>query len=154
VSGATTLAGVVAINSTNVSTGYALFVNGIIGATGLTLTEELTVGENFAIKNNGSQTIDIDANNNSTNAFFRVTCNGFNNELFRVNETGNFMLGTGTEIASAKLIVDSTTQGFLPPRGTNTQMLAIASPATGLMFYDTTNNKLNVYDGTTWQACW
>jgi hypothetical protein len=59
-----------------------------------------------------------------------------------------------THINSAILNVESTTKGFLPPRGTNTQMLAIASPATGLMFYDTTNNKLNVYDGTTWQACW
>ena len=56
--------------------------------------------------------------------------------------------------SSSLLDLTSTTKGFLPPRGTNTQMLAIASPATGLMFYDTTNNKLNCYDGTTWQACW
>jgi hypothetical protein len=63
-------------------------------------------------------------------------------------------IGATSPSASARLQVDSTTQGFLPPRGTNTQMLAIASPATGLMFYDTTNNKLNCYDGTTWQACW
>jgi hypothetical protein len=107
VSGATTLSGAVAINSTNVSTGFPLFVNGFIGATGLTLTDELTVGENFAIKNNGSQTIDIDANNNSTNAVFRVTCNGTNNELFRVNESGNFMLGTLTD-AGFKLDVNGT----------------------------------------------
>jgi hypothetical protein len=59
-----------------------------------------------------------------------------------------------TEQTSAILQLESTTKGFLPPRGTNTQMLAIASPATGLIFYDTTNNKLNVYDGTTWQPCW
>jgi hypothetical protein len=56
--------------------------------------------------------------------------------------------------ASAQLQVDSTVQGFLPPRGTNAQMLAIATPATGLVFYDTTNNKLNCYDGTNWQPCW
>jgi hypothetical protein len=71
--------------------------------------------------------------------------------------TGNIIIqngGTFTDLPSARLQVNSTTQGFLPPRGTNTQMLAIASPATGLMFYDTTNNKLNCYDGTTWQACW
>jgi hypothetical protein len=30
-------------------------------------------------------------------------------------------------------------------------MLAIASPAPGLIFFDNTNNKLNCYDGTTWQ---
>jgi hypothetical protein len=152
VSGATALAGVVAVNSTNVSTGYALFVNGFIGATGLTLTDELTVGENFSIKNNGSQTIQIDANNNDTTAFFRVTTNANAVELFRVNEAGNFLLGTTTEIASAKLVVTSTTQGFLPPRMTTAQKNAIATPATGLMVYDTTLNKVCVYTGATWET--
>jgi hypothetical protein len=150
VSGATTLAGVVAINSTNVSTGYALFVNGVTGLGVLTLSNELTVGENFAIKNNGSQVIDIDSNNNSTNAVFRVMCNGQTVELFRVNESGNFMLGTSTEIASAKLVVDSTTQGLLPPRMTTTQKNAIGSPAAGLVVYDTDTNKLCCYNGTSW----
>jgi hypothetical protein len=59
-------------------------------------------------------------------------------------------IGTTAPNASAKLQVDSTTKGFLPPRGTNTQMNAIASPATGLVFYDTTNNKLCVYNATSW----
>jgi len=75
-------------------------------------------------------------------------------EYMRIESTGNVCIGTISSSASAILQADSTTKGFLPPRGTNTQMLAIASPATGLMFYDTTNNKLNCYDGTTWQACW
>jgi hypothetical protein len=35
---------------------------------------------------------------------------------------------------------------------TNAQMVAIATPAAGLVVYDTTNNKLNVYDGTNWVA--
>jgi hypothetical protein len=60
----------------------------------------------------------------------------------------------GSLNASAILQADSTTKGFLPPRGSNAQMLAIASPATGLIFFDTTNNKLNCYDGTNWQPCW
>jgi hypothetical protein len=33
---------------------------------------------------------------------------------------------------------------------TNAQMLAIATPAAGLIVYDTTNNKHYGYDGTTW----
>lgn len=56
--------------------------------------------------------------------------------------------------ASAILEAASTTKGFLPPRGTTTQMNAISSPAEGLCFYDSTVHKLYVYDGTTWQACW
>jgi hypothetical protein len=106
VSGPSILQGVVAINSTNISTGYALFVNGVMGASSLTLSQNLTMGENFAISNNGSQTIDIDANNDTTNAVFRVTANGTANELFRVNETGNF--GIGTIVPTYKLDVSGS----------------------------------------------
>ena len=59
--------------------------------------------------------------------------------------------GTGA-VASAQVEIKSTTRGFLPPRGTNAQMLAIVSPAEGLVFYDLTNHKLNVFDGTSWVA--
>jgi hypothetical protein len=76
--------------------------------------------------------------------------------VFNISNNGSIVIGgiNNDAGASALFQMDSTTKGFLPPRGTNTQMLAIASPATGLIFYDTTNNKLNVYDGTTWQPCW
>jgi hypothetical protein len=57
---------------------------------------------------------------------------------------------TTASAVSAQVQVDSTTRGFLPPRMTNTQMLAIATPAAGLIVYDTTNNKHYGYDGTTW----
>jgi hypothetical protein len=49
---------------------------------------------------------------------------------------------------SSKLTVESTTQGFLPPRMTTTQKNAIATPAAGLVVYDTTLNQLCTYDGT------
>jgi hypothetical protein len=52
--------------------------------------------------------------------------------------------------SSALLDLTSTTKGFLPPRMTTTQKNAIASPATGLMVYDTTLNLISVYNGTTW----
>jgi hypothetical protein len=61
-------------------------------------------------------------------------------------------IGIATPNASALLDVSSTTKGFLPPRMTNAQMVAIVTPAAGLVVYDTTNNKLNVYDGTNWVA--
>jgi len=50
---------------------------------------------------------------------------------------------------SAQLQVDSTTKGFLPPRMTTTQVEAI-EPTAGLIVYDTTTNKLQCYDGSTW----
>jgi hypothetical protein len=52
--------------------------------------------------------------------------------------------------ASAVLQADSTTKGFLPPRMTTTQKNAIASPAAGLVVYDSTTNKLCCYNGSTW----
>jgi hypothetical protein len=54
--------------------------------------------------------------------------------------------------ASAALEVISTTKGFLPPRMTTTQKNAISTPATGLVLYDTTLNKLAVYTGSAWET--
>jgi hypothetical protein len=53
-------------------------------------------------------------------------------------------------VASAMLEIQSTTKGFLPPRMTTTQKNAIATPAAGLVVYDTTTNKLCCYNGSTW----
>ncbi|MEI6679533.1 MAG: FISUMP domain-containing protein [Mariniphaga sp.] len=54
---------------------------------------------------------------------------------------------------SAVLDVSLTTKGFLPPRMTYAQKMAIASPVAGLMLYCTncgTAGELQVYNGTTW----
>jgi hypothetical protein len=60
------------------------------------------------------------------------------------------IIGGTTNNASAKLQIDSTTQGFLPPRMTTAQKNAIATPAAGLMVYDTDLNQMSYYNGTTW----
>jgi len=60
------------------------------------------------------------------------------NEVARfATTTGNFLINTTTDIASSILTIQSTTKGFLPPRMTNAQRLAIASPAVGLIVYCT-----------------
>jgi hypothetical protein len=56
----------------------------------------------------------------------------------------------GATVASAIVEIQSTTRGFLPPRMTTTQKNAIASPAAGLVVYDSTTNKLQCYNGSTW----
>jgi hypothetical protein len=53
---------------------------------------------------------------------------------------------------SAILQLESTTRGFLPPRMTETQRNAIATPAAGLIVYNTTTNLMNFYNGTIWAA--
>ena len=57
-----------------------------------------------------------------------------------------------TPNASVQLQVDSTTKGFLPPRMTTAQKNAIGTPATGLVIYDTTLNKLAVFTGVNWET--
>ena len=59
-------------------------------------------------------------------------------------------VGTSTPDASAKLEIASSNQGFLPPRMTSAQRDAIASPALGLIIFNTTTNCLNFYIGIVW----
>lgn len=51
---------------------------------------------------------------------------------------------------SALLDLVSTTKGMLPPRMSEAQRDAIASPATGLIIYNTTSLSLELYNGTSW----
>ena len=75
---------------------------------------------------------------------------GVSNALTYCVSSGGLSVGAYNINASAKLQVDSTTKGFLPPRMTTTQKNAIATPAAGLVVYDTTTNKLCCYNGSTW----
>lgn len=52
--------------------------------------------------------------------------------------------------SSAILDVKSTAKGMLIPRMTSTQRTAIASPATGLMVYDTNTHSFWFYNGASW----
>lgn len=93
----------------------------------------------------------------------------------RIATTGNFLINTTTDAgykldvngttriqnklsvgtpsaASAVMEITSTTQGFLPPRMTTAQKNAIASPAAGLVVYDTTLNKLCVRTASAWET--
>jgi hypothetical protein len=66
---------------------------------------------------------------------------------------GSLLLGTTTNAASSILTMESTTQGFLPPRMTSAQRTAIASPAEGLLVIQTDGIQgLYIYINATWRA--
>ena len=90
----------------------------------------------------------------SSNGFYWNTINTAATEVTKMLLTtgGNLLLGTTTDIASSKLTIESTTQGFLPPRMTTTQKNAIATPASGLVVYDTTLGKLCVRGAAAWET--
>jgi hypothetical protein len=73
-------------------------------------------------------------------------------ELMRIDAFGSVGIGTSSPNASAILDAQSTTQGVRFPNMTTTQKNAIASPAAGLMVFDTTLAKLCVYSGVAWQT--
>ena len=75
-----------------------------------------------------------------------------NGERVRIDASGNVGIGTASPSASAILDAQSTTKGVRMPNMTTTQKNAIASPAAGLMVFDTTLAKLCVYSGVAWQT--
>ena len=65
----------------------------------------------------------------------------------------NVGINTSTPDASAALDVTSTTQGVLVPRMTQAQRTIIATPATGLLVYQTDGSAgFYFYDGASWVA--
>lgn len=112
---------------------------------------------------------------NSSSGFIDFQTGGGSNSRLRIFNNGNVAIGTTTDggykldingtiriqsklsvgtptAASAVMEVTSTTQGFLPPRMTTTQKNAIATPAAGLVVYDTTLNKLCVRTASAWET--
>ena len=64
--------------------------------------------------------------------------------------TAPLLFAQATQVAdpSAALEVRSTTQGFLPPRMTETERDQISSPAVGLILYNTTQKSLEMHLGS------
>jgi hypothetical protein len=73
-------------------------------------------------------------------------------ERMRITSAGDVGIGTASPNASALLDVQSTTKGVRMPNMTTTEKNAIASPAAGLMVFDTTLSKLCVYTGAAWET--
>lgn len=71
--------------------------------------------------------------------------------LIAINVFSQVGIGTTSPAASSMLDITSSTQGFLAPRMTSAQRIAISAPAKGLMVFDTDGNVFYYFDGTSWQ---
>ena len=69
-----------------------------------------------------------------------------------LNQAGSVGIGAtaSNPHASALLDLSATDRGMLVPRMTTAQRNAIATPATGLLVYDTNTNAFWFYNGTSW----
>jgi hypothetical protein len=63
----------------------------------------------------------------------------------------NVGIGTNSPDASARLHVSSSNQGFLMPRLSTNERIAIVQPAEGLMVYDTNTVSFWYFNGGNWQ---
>lgn len=158
--------GIKGSGSTSATT--SLLVQNSAGSTSMQLRDDLTAEFNVPTGNLGVFTVNSSSNKfyiapyGSTYGVILQSKNGaggpytplsfFCSNIF-AETPGGMQIATsaGSINASAKLQVDSTTSGFLPPRMTNAQRTAIASPAVGLMVYCTDAVEgLYVYKSTGW----
>jgi hypothetical protein len=134
----------------HVDAGYKLDVNGTARVSG-DMTIATASGATLTLQSNNSNIV---WTGGAFGIYFNTT------RLVRFGNDGtirfaqNIIVAGTTNVAidsSAILQANSTTQGFLPPRMTNAQRAAIASPAVGLIVYCTDSTEgLYVYKSTGW----
>lgn len=100
-------------------------------------------------------TLNVWINSNTIGGFTyfnagNILINKTANSIYKLDVGGSVRIGGSVMEASALLHLSSTAQGFLKPKMTNTQMLAIASPSTGLEVFNTSTNQSYFYNGTIW----
>jgi hypothetical protein len=143
------------VNITNAPNGGGLTIRGTLATN--------TLAINFQESTTNVSQINWDNSNNylqlrtiKANSVINFTVTG--NTISTISSTGvsingNLITGGTSVNASAQLQVDSTTKGFLPPRQNQTQRNAIASPAEGLIVYQTDGVAgLYVYSGGSWKS--
>jgi len=132
----------------------SLLVQNSAGTAAFKVTDDGVVSLNTLASLDGSGVVRFPQYLRTTGGNFTFKGSGGSDALYLSESLAQFVapisFGTGSPNASACVDLTSTTKGFLPPRMTTTQKNAIATPAAGLVVYDSTTNKLCCYNGSTW----
>jgi hypothetical protein len=140
-------------NNGGASQGFIRGYNGKLGTSSILVEAGNTLNVNFSFFDANYAQLQVKAKDAlSTSNSFGILDSALSMYFFKVQNNGAIGIGTSTTLsASAKVQIDSTTQGFLPPRMTNAERTAIASPAVGLMVYCTDAVEgLYIYKSTGW----
>jgi len=153
---------------TTTDAGFKLDVNGTMRVIGATTLGTTSASNTTTIATSGSSNVLNVTNTAGTFVFGVDSAGGYaqpstaNRGMWFYNSSASAYIGaaasgciainTTSPNASAILDVTSTTKGVLFPRMTTTQKNAIASPASGLVVYDTTLGKLCVRGAAAWET--
>ena len=158
--GTTRLEGAVIATSTLGVTGVATFSDNI-ATNATTLTKDIGATANvwrigyFGTINSGTgNALTLRSANAGQSVILQV---GTTVGLRVAPTTANILIGGSSDVSSAILNLESTTKGFLPPRMTGAQVLAIATPAQGLLVFATSTSGAITsvgwwgYNGSAWE---
>ena len=113
-----------------------------------------TANNRNVIKGGNGETIVFGQSGNTINlnATETYVSSSFLGNYFWITPNGSFCLGQQAQADASSLFdMRSTTKGFLPPRMTDAQVRAIASPAVGLMAYNTDLDCPVFYSSAGWR---
>ncbi|MFM1756668.1 MAG: hypothetical protein RL621_1641 [Bacteroidota bacterium] len=150
-----------AVTDSKVSSISGSKVTGNILGNAATASKLVTARNINGVPFDGSSNITISASANAeslsgTNLNANITGSSLTSTGVLNNATinGKVIVGATSETSSTAILeVSSTTQGFLPPRMTLAQRIAITNPAQGLMIYCTncgTYGEPEYYNGNSW----
>jgi hypothetical protein len=154
--------GAVGIGLANPSASLHIKGSGSTGATTSLLVQNSAASTSLQLTDDGRLNLPLTGSSNRSSIVGGnyVAFQGNSNKLIGIEPSGfvyfdntnRFVVSNNGDVTVyGELNMNSTTKGFLPPRMTTTQKNAIASPAAGLVVYDTTLNKLCVYT-TAWET--